>query len=630
MLDTLRKTASGWIGMGLMGLLVVSFAVWGIADIFRGYGSSAVATVGSQEIGAAEYQREISNETRRLSQRYGQPITPQVAQQLGVNQSALGRLIGLAALNGGAEELGLAVSDEKVAHNIMTDPNLQNTFGKFDKRTFELALSRANTSEEAFIKDRREYLIRDQLIGVIGSGIHAPDALVDVIATFQKETRDATYLVLPPSLAGEVAEPDDKALEAYYQKISGRFQKPETRSFSVMQLTPNEVAETISVSEDELKTAFEQQKASFDTPEKRGVIQITFDTKEDAAAAVAKLRSGTPVEDVVKARGLAMEDVELGLVSKTQMLSSDIGEAAFSLEPGQVSDPVEGPLGTVVLKVTEIEPAVTKTFDEVKDELRKNLAMQHAREEIYNIQNSIEDDRAGGMSFRDVAEKNGLSVQSIEGVTQDGKTRDGKDAELPELPGLLETVYDYGPDEQIPPRDNGKSGYYWVHVDQQTDAEIPPLKEVRGKVVSDWKEQQRKTKLQDLARTLAERGNKGESFDKIAAEFDRSVLVQQGIQRYARSDTFSRVAVTRLFATPKGGFTYGPVMVGDSMLVMQVKDIHKPELAADSDEYKKLKADIKDSIASDMIGSMVAGLQQKLGVSVNQLMVEQVTGTTSQ
>ena len=71
-------------------------------------------------------------------------------------------------------------------------------------------------------------------------------------------------------------------------------------------------------------------------------------------------------------------------------------------------------------------------------------------------------------------------------------------------------------------------------------------------------------------------------------------------------------------------------MVGDSMLVMQVKDIHKPELAADSDEYKKLKADIKDSIASDMIGSMVAGLQQKLGVSVNQLMVEQVTGTTSQ
>ncbi|NIJ42734.1 peptidyl-prolyl cis-trans isomerase D [Parvibaculum indicum] len=630
MLDTLRKTASGWIGMGLMGLLVVSFAVWGIADIFRGYGSSAVATVGSQEIGAAEYQREISNETRRLSQRYGQPITPQVAQQLGVNQSALGRLIGLAALNGGAEELGLAVSDEKVAHNIMTDPNLQNTFGKFDKRTFELALSRANTSEEAFIKDRREYLIRDQLIGVIGSGIHAPDALVDVIATFQKETRDATYLVLPPSLAGEVAEPDDKALEAYYQKISGRFQKPETRSFSVMQLTPDEVAETISVSEDELKTAFEQQKASFDTPEKRDVIQITFDTKEDAAAAVAKLRSGTPVEDVVKARGLAMEDVELGLVSKTQMLSSDIGEAAFSLEPGQVSDPVEGPLGTVVLKVTKVEPAVTKTFDEVKDELRKNLAMQHAREEIYNIQNSIEDDRAGGMSFRDVAEKNGLSVQSIEGVTQDGKTRDGKDAELPELPGLLETVYDYGPDEQIPPRDNGKSGYYWVHVDQQTDAEIPPLKDVRGKVVSDWKEQQRKTKLQDLARTLAERGNKGESFDKIAAEFDRSVLVQQGIQRYARSDTFSRVAVTRLFATPKGGFTYGPVMVGDSMLVMQVKDIHKPELAADSDEYKKLKADIKDSIASDMIGSMVAGLQQKLGVSVNQLMVEQVTGTTSQ
>ena len=630
MLDALRKTASGWIGMGLMGLLVVSFAVWGIADIFRGYGSSAVATVGSQEIDVAAYQREISNETRRLSQRYGQPITPQIAQQLGVNQSALGRLIGLAALNGGAEDLGLAVSDKKVAHNIMTDPELQNTFGKFDKRNFELALSRANISEEAFIKDRRDYLIRNQLIGVIGNGVHAPDAMVDAIATFQKETRDATYLVLPPSLAGNVADPDEKELEAYYQKISAKFQKPETRSFSIMQLTPDAVAETISISEDELKTAFEQQKASFNTPEKRDVIQITFDTNEDAAAAVAKLRSGTPVEDVVKARGLTMDDVNLGLVSKAQMLSPAIGDAAFSLEPGQVSDPVKGPLGTVVLKVTKVEPGVTKSFDDVKDKLRKTLAMQRAREEIYNIQNSIEDDRAGGMSFRDVAEKNGLTIQSIKGVTKDGKTRDGKDVDLPDLPDLLKTVYEYGPDEQIPPRDNGKSGYYWVHVDQQTDAAIPPLKDVRSQVVSDWKDQQRKNKLDALAQKLAERGNKGESFDKIASEFDRSVLVQKGIQRYARSDTFSRIAVTRLFATPKGRFTYGPVMVGDSMLVMQVKDIHKPQLAADSDEYKKLKADIKDSIASDMIGTMVAGLQEKMGVSVNQRLVQQVTGTPSQ
>ena len=630
MLDALRKTASGWIGMGLMGLLVVSFAVWGIADIFRGYGSTAVATVGSQEISTASYQREISNETNRLSQRYGQPITPQIAKQLGVNQSALARLIGLAALNGGAEELGLAVSDKKVAHNIMTDPNLQNSFGKFDKRNFELALSRSNISEDAFIKDRREYMIRNQLIGVIGNGVHAPDAMVDAIATFQQETRDAAYLVLPPSLVGKIDDPDEKTLDAYYKTISSKFQKPETRSFSIMQLTPDEIAKTVSVTEDDLKTAFEQQKASFNTPEKRDVIQITFDTKADAAAAVAKLRNGTPVEDIVKARGLTMKDVELGLVSKTQMLSPAIGDAAFSLAPGKISDPVEGPLGAVVLKVTKVEPAVTKTFDQVKDDLRKSLAMQKAREEIYDIQNSIEDDRAGGMSFRDVAKKNGLKIESFKGVTKDGRTRDGKDVDLPDLPDLLKTVYEYGPDEQIPPADNGKSGYYWVHVDQQTDAEIPPLKEVRDQVVSDWKDQQRKTKLEALAEKLAARGNKGESFDKIASEYDRSVLVQKGIQRYARSDTFSRIAVTRLFATAKGGFTWGPVTVGDSMLVLEVKDVHKPHLAADSDEYKKLKSDITDSIAADMIQTVVAGLQQKLGVSVNQRMVQQVTGTDGQ
>lgn len=628
MLDSLRRSASGWIAKLLIGLLAVSFAVWGIADIFSGFGGNTVAKVGDEEIDGLAFERELRTEMDRFSQRLGQPVTLDQARRYGIDRAALSRLINVAALDGATKDMGLAVGDEVVGQAIVTDPNLQGGFGRFDRELFRQTLRANGIDEERFVEQRRKAMARDQLVTSLTMGIEAPEALVRVVANYQEETRTAGYIILPPSLAGEIEAPDAETLQAFYQAGASAFTLPETRDISFMVLEPEHITQTMTISEDDLREAYEQRRGDYDVPERREVQQVTFGTEDAAKEALEKLRSGTKAETIVKEIGLTMEDVDLGTVSRGEMLSPDLADAAFSIESGAWSEPVKGPLGWSIFHVGTISVAEPSTYEEVKDKLRRTLELEMAQEQIYDIQNSIEDARAAGEPLESVATRFNLNLRQIGGVTREGKTRNGDPVELPEaLPELLETAYNNGAGEQIPPLATADQGYYWVQVDAVTPAAVQPLDEVRDRVLSIWMERERAARLEALAAKLVERGNAGESFEKIAAEYDRSVLSVPGIQRNAQSDTFSRTVVARLFATPEGGFTFGPVGVGESLLLMQVREVREPSVERGSDKYAEIERSVRDSIQADILQSFVFGYQTKLGVEVNSTLYEQVVAT---
>ncbi|HMM14139.1 MAG TPA: SurA N-terminal domain-containing protein [Parvibaculum sp.] len=628
MLDSLRRGASGWLAKIMMGLLVVSFAVWGIADVFSGYSTDEVAKVGKESITLPQFERELDSQMKQFSQRLGQPITRDQAKQYGLVSAALTRLIALSALDSGAHRMGLAVGDEAVAQNITSDPSLKGPFGKFDPQEFRQALAQAGVSESAFIADRRNFMVRQQINDVMGLGVGVPTALLDAFSTYQQETRVASYMILPPEAVGTIAEPDEKTLAAYHQKAAIHFTVPETRDFSLMVLEPKDLMSTIAISDADLQKTYEQRRAEFDVAEKRMVEQIPFATDDAAKAALELLRKGHPLDEILEGLGLDKSDVSLGLVTRAQMISPAVADAAFALKPNEYSEPVKGPLGPVILHVTEIQPGKVSTFEEAKDKLRKMLADEQARSAIYDVQNSIEDARAGGASLEEIAEKNHLKVVRFSGVSIKGLTLDGKKPEgLPEYKNLIETVFRSEAGDQIPPGDTGEGGYYWLRVDDVKPQQLEPLDKVRDKVVKLWKSEKRKADLEVMAQKLVERGDKGESFDKLAGELGRTVLISPEIKRYSQSDTFSRVAVTRLFAAPKGGFTYGPVGFGESLIIMQVKTINDPKPDPKSAEYKKLHDDMLDSLQTDMITTTVGDLEQRLGVKLNLALLQRVTST---
>ncbi len=631
MLDTIREASRGWIVKGLMGLLILSFGVWGINDVFTGSSSTEVAEVGGHPIPVEQFQLALDQKLNDLSQRTGRQITRAEAHTYQIDVQVLSELVGLTAFDIGAKKEGLTVSDKTVAQNITTDPTFSGTFGKFDKQGFDLALQRMGINEKKFIDDRRKYLVRLQLNDAMDVGIAVPASMVDAISAYQYEMRRASYFVLPPSAVGDIAAPDEATLEAYYKKAAIRFTEPETRDFTVMVLTPDDLAKDVTVSEDDLKAAYEARRSEFDRAEQREVMQLPFATEEAAKAADARLRKGEPVETIVKELGLIMSDVELGNLTKGDMLSPALADAAFALKAGEYSEPVKGPLGFAILHVSTITSALPSTYEGSKDKLRLMIADEKAHEDIYNVQSAIEDARAGGVSLDEAATKNNLKVQKFTGISAAGLDLQGnKPAGLPAYKDLLKSVYENQAGDQVPPGDTGEGGYYWVQIDNVNAPKLKPLKDIKADVVKLWTDETRKAKLSDMALALTERGTKGESIDKLAESAGgRAVLLSPAIERASQNETFSRLAVTRIFALPKGGFAFGPAGFGDSMLVMQVSDVVTPAPDTSSDEYKAMDKGLTDSLAADMLTTTVAAYERQLGTEINVALLNKLAAAES-
>jgi peptidyl-prolyl cis-trans isomerase D len=625
MLHQLRKTASGWVAYLIIIPLVAAFAVWGIGDILTGFGSDTVLTAGDTEISAQRFNAEYAQRLDDFSDQIGQYVSPQEGRRYGIDRRVLSQLAGSAVLSEEARSLGLAASDEMVATDIRTDETFFGAFGQFDRQTFELALRQNQLSEQVFIADRRDFLTRDQLLSTVTAGATPAAGLAEALYEYRYERRSVRYITLPPDLVDNIEDPTEDVLEAYHSQAAIRFTRPETRSFSVVTIRPSDIAPTLAVDEEVLRSEFEDRRGSYDQQETRSVVQIPAPDAIKALEISEKLRAGAVIEEVLAEIDLNIDDVTISDATITGFLSPDIGNAAFALEEGKVSDPIDGPLGHVVLIVTGVKPAIPAVFEDVRDELQQELVAQQASDAVFDMYNEIEDERAGGALLAEIARGQSLDIVTVDGVTEQGLTIEGPPpANMPNIQGLMPLVFANDIGIEIPAGDLDDEGYFWVEVTEVSPAELNPLDEVREDVIALWKREQRKVLLEELAQSLVERGNLGESMDKIAEEFDRAALTSPLMVRRFNNETFSRIGVTNVFATPIDKFTHALAGFGDSIVLMQVTSIETPEPGDGTAELSEIEDGLKTTASDDLIASLVVALQEKYEVEVNYGLLDQM------
>jgi len=229
--------------------------------------------------------------------------------------------------------------------------------------------------------------------------------MADAYRRYRSEERSIDFVTLGKDQAGAVPEATPEQLKAFYEEHKALFRAPEYRKLQMIVLTPDVVAASIEMPEAELKKLYDSHKDRFVTPEKREVDQIVFDKPEDAAAAAARLTSGLSFDALAQEMKRTPKDISLGLVTKRDILDPAVANAAFALAQNQVSAPVAGRFGTVILRVKKIEPSVEQPFDAVKDDLRKEAVSERARRELLDLHDKIEDERAGGSPVPETANK---------------------------------------------------------------------------------------------------------------------------------------------------------------------------------------------------------------------------------
>ena len=257
---------------------------------------------------------------------------------------------------------------------------------------------------------------------------------MEALSRFQNEQRSVEYVKLGAAQAGTIDPPSPETLAAFFDEHKTQFRAPEYRKIAYVAVTPEEIGKWSDVSDEDAKKLFEQRKDRLGTPEKRQVSQIVFPNVDEAQAARSRITSGTSFDDIAKERKLADADVDLGLVTKSAILDPAIADAAFSLPSGEVSQPVQGRFGIALVKVGVIQLGIDPDYGSVANELKKEIAVERARNQVATLRDKMEDERGGGASVVEAAQKLGLSAVTIDAVDRSGKTPAGQPANIPPGP----------------------------------------------------------------------------------------------------------------------------------------------------------------------------------------------------
>ncbi|MFZ2105233.1 MAG: SurA N-terminal domain-containing protein, partial [Roseiarcus sp.] len=492
MLDGMRRAAKGGIGRFVMaivmGLIIVSFVIWGVGDMLRGFTSDKVASVGGESVTAQQFQNEMQNLIYQYQRRSKVPLTNATAHALGLDSMVLRRLIADAAVDQRARTLGLAISDETIAAAARADPSMQDASGQFNRAMFDQALRDSGLSERGFFAQRRKEYLREQLEFALVDGVDAPKPLVEALAGAEAQTRAIDYFVLPSGAAGDIPAPSSETLKAYYDDRKSSWRAPEYRAIDILLVSPASLAKPSEVSDEDAKAAYEKEKdARFTSPEKRKLQQIVFPTEAEAAEAEAKIKAGASFDDIAKARNLTATDMDLGDVTKADTFDHAIGDAAFALPGPGVTDVIKGQFGYLIVRVLAVTPSSVESYAEVADTVKKDIATRRAANDVTAIHDKIEDARVSGKSVSEAAKAVGLEARNIPAVDAQGLDPNGAAVDLPDKEALLRAVFasDIGVDDAA--LDTKDHGFLWFDVAKVDPARDRPFDEVKDAVEKQWR-----------------------------------------------------------------------------------------------------------------------------------------------
>ena len=629
MLDGMRKISQHWIGRAILsvlfGLLIVSFVIWGVGDMFRGFVPDKVAEVGGQSITTQQYQNSLQTVMYRIQSRTHRNLTSAQAHELGLDRQVLGNLIADAALDVRAASLGMAISEASIVAAVRSDPSLQDASGQFNPAAFDQALRDSGLTERGFFVAQSRAYMRQQIETPLIDGLAAPKPLVDLLARVEAQTRAIDYVTLPPSAAGDIPAPADDALKAYFNERKDQYQAPEYRALEILLVDPSALANPADVSDDDAKADYDKVRdARFATPEKRKLQQIVFPDQASADDAEAKIKAGASFDDIVKARNLSASDVDLGETVKAAMFDHSIADAAFALPQDGVSEVVKGQFGPAIVRVVAITPGSAKTFDEVKDTLKKEIAADRVAGQVQSVHDKIEDARVSGKTLAEAAKTVGLEARSIAAVDAQGRDDKGAALDLPDQAELLASAYasDVGVDDA--PLQTNNRGWLWFDVIKVDPARDRAFDEVKDQVEKEWRAEAVTKALSAKADDMVKQIGGGATPESLAQGAGLEAKSAVDLRRGGGAGLAPSL-VNAVFTVPAGGA--GSAATPEGRVVFKVVADATPPTKFDDPAVKAIATQLTEGLQTSVVAQFVSALENELGVRIHQNVLQSAAGS---
>jgi len=634
MLNALREGSksgfSKFILFGFMALAVGGLVFMDIGGFFRGdaAGNNAVAKINGQELSLTTFDNTLR---RALS---SQGLDVQTAYNLGLVNQVLNNEISNNITQAAAADLGLQVGDETVLKQInrLIEPLVTD---EMDKRSALAAVLRnQGMTERDFVRMIKAEMTNMLLRNVFQTGTALPSIkAAQDLYQYENERRAVKTVFLPYSLIKDVAVPADEILLPFYQAGQERYAIPEMRGFTIGILSHEKLEKTLDVSDEELRSIYERDLASYSKPEQRVLEQVVVDNQGDADAILASTEKGKSLKEAVK-DVTDSEDFWLGEESFEKAgLPEAIGEAAFSAEPDQMIGPIETSLGWHILKLKKIIAPATEPFASVKSTLKKDIVNLRVADEMFAAAGQIDDLFAGGASLEDVATEMALETRQFSPLKRDGSTTDNKDGIKDfeqDWAYMLETVFTLRPDEVSPVFQLADGRYAVLRVDSVQEKTYRPFEDVKPDLAKIWIQDQKKVAVKLLAEeALSALKDGSKTFAQIAAANGRQIDSDNLVRAEDPPKDLGKTMKFILFELPENQFALGPVEGGYRL--GQVIKITLPDTDnVPAETLKPFLDTVKRNEQSELIELYYKKLQDDYNVKINARLLHTTYGPGSE
>ena len=618
MLDNLRRIGRTWFGKVLGAFLLVGLAGFGISNVILDFGANSVAKVGDEDISVRDFQRAYSDDLNRVAQQIGQVPDSQQALAMGVPSGTLNRLASEAAINQVGERMGIGVSEDRLSKMLRADPSFAGTLGQFEPELFRLVLQRGGFTEAEYFDLQAKAARRQQVAAGLFADAAVPTAAAELLNRYTGDIRTIDYFVVNAQSIPPVAEPTEEELANYLTEHQDQFRTVEKRTADILVLTLDSLAATKTITDEEIAAEYERTKENRVRIEKRTIRQAPLATEAQQGWFERGKTAGKGFDELVAEAGIEVTD--LGTLARSEITDTALADAAFGLAAGDFAI-IPGVGGKRAVSVTAIEPGGQIPLEEVREEIRRSLALAKARAEYIDILDQVEELRAAFQPLDQIAERFGLPLNEV-ALTASG-------AELADAPALPEeqrgrvaaAVFSASEDKLAPTVSISANSNVFFDLKSVEPARDQTLDEVRDDVMAALVEQRTQEALTAQVEDVMARIEAGEAFADVATSLNQFSILSEP---FGRSGATGTPVIDQRVAG--AAFAGGPGHVGSAIngdgdhVVFQVVEI----TPAPEGQFAEAEQFLEDSTRQSLYSDFVSGLVSEAGVRVNQQALNQV------
>ena len=611
MLQYIKKYMKGWFLGIILFFIFISFAFWGVGDIFRG-GSSYILKIGKYKISRDTFLREFESNVNYLKKN---KKLNKIELENVVNET-LSNLKDRYLILNAANLMNLNISEKILRKKIYENELFQNKLknNKFDKNIYTNFISRNFSSEENYLEYLKNQILIEIIANYFEKKIYYPQNLTNKIYNKLEEKKSFQIASIDKNYQRTVIKiPNKESMLKYFNKNKKKYLFDERRSFSYIFVNLNYLKKKVEVNEDEIIDSYNNQKQDFLIPEKRKVEQLFFDNEEIGKKILNSINKENKFKEIAeKEKEKNISYIALGLVEKEQLFD-EFADQVFKLKENEFSKLIKTDIGWHILKVTEIIKSKSKKLSEVKNTIKEDIALTKSYDELDIVLNEVEDEITNGANLEEISNKLNLDLINV-------KLLEKKSFFNSDLPNEIKinNFYQEVFEEELNSDlfiEEIEDGFFIVRVDEIVNEQLKTFEEAYNDLIKDVKEERINKKINNIIKKFKKKIQEGVDFieisdllkmnSRITKKLNREDIINQG---------FSFEFTNKIFESKKN--TIHENETSDNYYVVKV--ISDSEVKFNNERFNVVKKSVNKIYGIDNLQQITKILENKFPISVNK------------